>query len=99
GSNSGGESNSVGEGATPPATRGTFMHQSRLPKLQVPHLGDTLGRYLGAVAPLLSPEAFAVTKGVVQEVRLPWYDATARVMLDQFAVVVQVFRSADVACS
>ncbi|CBN76625.1 Carnitine O-acyltransferase [Ectocarpus siliculosus] len=43
------------------------MHQSRLPKLQVPPLGDTLGRYLGAVAPLLSPEAFAVTKGVVQE--------------------------------
>lgn len=47
---------------------GTFMFQSQLPKLQVPPLEDTLSRYLLAVQPLLSPEAFLRTKAVVEEV-------------------------------
>lgn len=61
---------SSGVEAAPAATgTGTFMNQPRLPKLEIPPLAETLQRYLGAVAPLLSPEAFAVTKDVVKEVR------------------------------
>lgn len=48
---------------------GTFRYQSRLPKLEVPPLEETLNRYLGAVAPLLSPQAFSRTKAIVEEVR------------------------------
>lgn len=48
---------------------GTFRYQSRLPKLEVPPLEETLNRYLGAVAPLLSPQAFSKTKAIVEEVR------------------------------
>lgn len=51
-----------------PVSSGTFMYQSQLPKLQVPPLEDTLSRYLLAVQPLLSPEAFLRTKAVVEEV-------------------------------
>lgn len=47
----------------------TFKYQSRLPKLEVPPLEETLNRYLGAVAPLLSPQAFLRTKAIVEEVR------------------------------
>lgn len=50
-------------------TEGTFRYQSGLPKLEVPPLDETLGKYLDAVAPLLSPEAFSRTKAVVEEVR------------------------------
>lgn len=50
-------------------TEGTFRYQSSLPKLKVPLLGETLEKYLDAVAPLLSPEAFSRTKAVVEEVR------------------------------
>ena len=57
-----------GTSAAAPSATGTFMNQSRLPKLEIPSLGETLQRYLGAVAPLLSPEAFAVTKDVVKKV-------------------------------
>lgn len=49
-------------------TEGTFRYQSSLPKLKVPLLGETLEKYLDAVAPLLSPEAFSRTKAVVEEV-------------------------------
>lgn len=66
GAEAGGSSSSNAEA---PTATGTFVNQSRLPKLEIPPLGETLQRYLGAVAPLLSPEAFAVTKNVVKEVR------------------------------
>lgn len=49
-------------------TEGTFRYQSSLPKLKVPLLDETLEKYLDAVAPLLSPEAFSRTKAVVEEV-------------------------------
>lgn len=49
---------------------GTFRHQASLPKLEVPALEETLDRYLGAVAPLVSAEAFARTKTVVEEVNV-----------------------------
>lgn len=49
-------------------TKGTFRYQSSLPKLEVPLLDETLAKYLDAVAPLLSPEAFSRTKAVVEEV-------------------------------
>lgn len=66
GAEAGGGGNS---GVATPAATGTFANQSRLPKLEIPPLEETLQRYLGAVAPLLSPEAFAVTKDVVKKVR------------------------------
>lgn len=65
GAEAGGSSSS----AAAPAATGTFKNQSRLPKLEIPPLGETLQRYLGTVAPLLSPEAYAVTNNVVKEVR------------------------------
>lgn len=58
-----------GDGSTP-APVGTFANQSRLPILEIPTLAETLERYLAAVAPLLSKEAFLVTKGLVEEVRV-----------------------------
>lgn len=46
----------------------TFMFQAQLPKLEVPSLEDTLRRYLDAVEPLLSSQAFETTKALVDEV-------------------------------
>lgn len=50
-------------------SEGTFRHQSELPRLAVPPLEETLDRYLKAVAPLLSEEAFSRTQAVVEVVR------------------------------
>lgn len=56
-------------GSDPEAPGDTFRFQPQLPKLQVPPLDDTLGRYLDVVEPLLSPKAFERTRALVKEVR------------------------------
>ena len=49
----------------------TFIHQSKLPRLPVPALQDTLAVYLKSVKPLLSPENIKQTEKVVNEFQKP----------------------------
>ncbi|KAJ2344789.1 Carnitine O-acetyltransferase mitochondrial, partial [Coemansia sp. RSA 2671] len=50
-----------------PAAGKLFEFQAQLPKLPVPALSETLPKYLRTVEPLLSKEAYAQTKQVVEE--------------------------------
>ncbi|KAJ2489525.1 Carnitine O-acetyltransferase mitochondrial [Coemansia sp. RSA 2050] len=50
-----------------PAAGKLFEFQAQLPKLPVPTLSETLPKYLRTVEPLLSKEAYAQTKQVVEE--------------------------------
>mmetsp|Transcript_26061 Transcript_26061/g.38534 ORF Transcript_26061/g.38534 Transcript_26061/m.38534 type:complete len:740 (-) Transcript_26061:64-2283(-) len=49
------------------ATSSTYTYQSRLPRLPVPPLDDTLKKFLDTVQPLLSSTQFAETKEIVKD--------------------------------
>jgi carnitine O-acetyltransferase len=55
--------------SNPPAK--TFSNQSKLPRLPIPSLGSSVGRYLQSLKPILTPEQWGQSKKAADEFLTP----------------------------